>query len=89
MNDLGVKDTAAFRVIRQIVDHTWSSDEDLDENDIVVICRNFRLMGGSWEVLLSGNVDSFQILEDTISSFMKVKELHITASRLANESFNG
>lgn len=89
MDDLGVKDTAAFRVIRQIVDHTWSSDEDLDENDIIIICQDFRRNGGSWETLLSGNVSSFQTLEDTISSFMKIKELHVIASRLANELFTG
>jgi len=84
MKELGVKDTAAFRVIRQVVDHTWSPDEEVSDEDVVSVCRDFHKRGGSWRGLLAGDVRDFQVLEETIESLLELRQLSRMARRLAD-----
>lgn len=84
--DPGVKDTAAFRVIRQVVDHTWSADEKLDDGEVVRICQDFRRLGGSWKELMAGDVRQFEILEGVIGSLFDSRALSKIARKLAGES---
>lgn len=83
MADLGVKDTAAFRVIRQIVDHTWGSDEKLDDREIVALCKAFRDNGGSWRGVMGGDSSSVQKLEDVIDFYLQNRMVLTAATRVA------
>jgi hypothetical protein len=85
MKEKGVKDTAAFRVIRQVVDHTWSSDEEVSDEDVVTVCRDFVRRGGSWKDLMSGDVRAFQALESSIQSMFEVRELSRIARKIVND----
>lgn len=73
--DAGVKDTAAFRIIRQVTDHVWGSETDLDDDDVVLICRSFWGRGGSWESLLSGDMKSVGHLEEAIDELVAPRKL--------------
>lgn len=68
--EAGVKDTVAFRVIRQITDHTWGSEFDLSDEDVVRICRTFSSRGGLWESLLGGDMTCVGILEKSIDELL-------------------
>jgi len=70
MDDLGLKDTIAWRIIRQVVDHTWG-DEEFDDEEFLELCVNFVKNGGSWQALMDGDMDSVKALENSIDSFMK------------------
>lgn len=71
----GVKDTAAYRIIRQITDHTWGSDVDYSDEDVVMLCRGFSRRGGSWEALMSGDMGSIVHLEAAIDDMVGVRKL--------------
>ncbi len=73
--DAGVKDTAAYRIIRQITDHVWGSETDLDDDDVVGVCLSFWRRGGSWESLLSGDMRSFGHLEEAIDELVGPRKL--------------
>ena len=87
MKEPGVKDTAAFRIIRQVVDHTWSSDEEVRDEDVVNVCREFRRLGGSWEGLMGGDVRAFQVLERAIGSLLEFRSLSKIARNMVDEPF--
>jgi len=73
--DAGVKDTAAYRIIRQITDHTWGSDVEYSDDDIVLLCRSFTAKGGSWETLMSGDMGSIVRLEEAIDSLVAPRKV--------------
>lgn len=70
----GIIDTAAYRVIRQIVNHGWGADVDIDEDDIVAVCRTFQKSAGSWEAVMAGNIDEFIKLENSVEFWLKYRE---------------
>ena len=73
--DAGVKDTAAYRVIRQITDHTWGSETDLSDQDVVTLCRSFWSRGGSWEALFGGDMASVVHLEGAIDDLVGPRKI--------------
>jgi hypothetical protein len=81
MKNLGLKDTAAWRIVRQVVDHTWG-DEELEDEAFLKICLLFVKNGGSWQNLMGGDMDSIKALEDSIDSFMKEKSRTDNPSKL-------
>ena len=83
MEDAGIKQTTAYRVIRQVIDHTWGSDEELDDSDIVTVCKNFRDQKGSWKNLLDGEVESFNKLEKALTVFFHNREIYKIAYKIA------
>ncbi len=87
MEDLGPKDTAAHKVIRLMVDHTWGAEEEINDRDVVLICHSFHKRGGSWEQLMDGDISSVTLLEDSIDSLVNGRNLARQASRLASRSF--
>lgn len=78
--EVDVKDTAAFRIIRQITDHTWGSEADLSDDEVIDICRSFASSGGSWEALMGGDMDSVVILEKCIDGLVGPKQMASVAS---------
>lgn len=83
MKEVGVKDTAAYRVIRQILDHTRGPDLFVSGRDVVAMCKAFRKGGGSWERLLAGDISCFQRLQDSIDGVLQANEMAEMASRVA------
>jgi hypothetical protein len=67
-SQLGVKDTSAWRIVRQLINHSWGADQELDENEFLNICSNFYHNGGSWELLLDGDMSHVSILETCIEA---------------------
>lgn len=87
MKELGVKDTAAYRVIRQVVDHTWGSDEKLDDDEVVSLCRDFRELGGTWRGIMDGDMKCVKALEDAIDAHIRFRMLSKAASALVGDGF--
>lgn len=78
----GVKDTAAYRVTRQITDHTWGPDEQLSNKDFVKIYKSFCASGGSWERLMAGDMSCVAKLEESIDDFIDSRNSSKIASLL-------
>ena len=62
------KTTTAYKVIRQLIDHSWGSDIDLSSELLTDICKTFYKLGGSWERLVDGDPKCFRILDSAINS---------------------
>lgn len=75
MDKLGVKDTAAYRIIRQITDHVWGSDVELSDRDVSLICASFYGKGGSWERLMAGDIGCIAKLEHSIDELVGTRQL--------------
>ena len=48
----GIKDTTAYIITRQVMDHVYGDDEKLSSEDFVVIFKIYLGRGGSWEGLM-------------------------------------
>lgn len=75
VDEAGVKDTVAYRVIRQVTDHTWGSDTDLSDWDVVAICRSFASRGALWEGLLGGDMRCVEALEASIDELVGPRKI--------------
>jgi hypothetical protein len=73
--DIGVQDTAAYQIIRQVTDHTWGSEMELSDDDIITIYHSFRELGGSWEALMGGDMSSVKKLEDSIDALVAPRKM--------------
>ncbi len=73
--EAGVKDTVAYRIIRQITDHTWGSETELSDEDVVHVCLSFSARGGLWEALLGGDMRSVAHLEESIDELVAPRAL--------------
>jgi hypothetical protein len=88
-SDSGIKDTTAYKIIRQITDHIWGSDEKYEDSDVVAICRIFTSRNGSWESLMGGSMKDTICLEESIEAFVKYRKTSSIASRLIAKKQNG
>lgn len=88
MADSGIKDTTAYKIIRQMTDHIYGSDEKYEDSDIVAICRLFGKRQGSWEALMGGSMDDAVRLEDAIGSVIKYRRGEIVAAKIATSLAN-
>jgi len=80
----GITNTAAYRVIREVMDHVFDPDTELEEDDVIGICDIFRDLNGSWESVMSGDMDEYQKLENAIESRLSLNQM---ARQLASQSF--
>lgn len=76
-----VRETSAWRIVRQLIDHTWGGQE-IDEADFARICAGFRSRGGLWESLMGGDMASMKALEDSLDELMKTRAA-VAGSRLS------
>ncbi len=83
MKEPGVKDTVAYKIVRQITDHVYGSDTKLSNEDFVRIFHDYRVRGGSWERLMNGDMGCVKIIEDSIDAFMDNRRLASIASKVA------
>jgi hypothetical protein len=67
----GVKDTAAYRISRQIMDHMYGSDEKMSNKDFVGLYADFHRRGGSWKAIMEGDMRSVKHIEDSIECLVK------------------
>jgi len=77
-----MEDTAAFKIVRQMVNHSWGSDEDISEEELIKISRDFRASGGSWQRLMDGDIAAVDILEDVIDDLINNRNLAKIASKI-------
>lgn len=82
MTDINMEDTAAFKVVRQMINHSWGSDEDISEDELIIISRDFRANGGSWQRLMDGDITSIDILENAIDELINNRNLAKIASKI-------
>lgn len=83
MKEPGVKDTTAYKIVRQITDHVYGPDTKLSNEDFVKIFHDYGSRGGSWERLMGGDMGCVKIIEDAIDAFMNNRRLASIASRVA------
>jgi len=73
MEILTVRDTIAWKIMRQYIDHVFGSDQKMDDNDFITVYGDYIKNGGSWRSLLNGDVECFTILDNSISSMIQSK----------------
>ena len=86
MEPAGIKDTTAYKIIRQVTDHIWGSDEELSDEKVAAICRLYAGRGASWEALMNGSMDSAVQLEHCIEAVVKFTRNGRIASRVARST---
>ena len=72
MDESGLRDTIAYRIVRQILDHVYP-DQKMTNPEFMSIFRTFSDVGGSWEDLIVGSPKSYEMLMDVLKAFVKVK----------------
>lgn len=80
--DLGIRDTAAFRVIEEILLHTWGVDAELEDDEVFLICKLFGKSGGKWLDVMDGDPKSVHMLEECINNILQAKKLRRVAFRV-------
>ena len=83
MKTPGVKDTVAFKIVRQITDHVYGPDTKISNEDFVKIFHDYASRGGSWERLMNGDMGCVKIIEDTIDTFLETRRVASIASKVA------
>lgn len=85
MDDV-LKRTTSYMIIDQIVNHVYGPDIKIDNNDLSLICLNFKKCGGSWESLIRGEVDQFRILEGILGLFIENEKMYRISFNISNVS---
>lgn len=80
MKLLGPRDTIAWRIVQELIKHTWGEDETFDDDDFLDICSNFVRSGGLWEDLIKGDTSHISLLGEKIHDFMSHQNLERVAS---------
>lgn len=83
MSGFDIKDTAAYKVVDQMVSHMWPS-ASWEEKDLVCVYRLFSQRGFSWEGIMIGEPCQLKALEDAISDYMNYRDIIEAAQNLAN-----
>lgn len=78
MEDLGLQDTFAYRIIKQIMDHTWSDESKLSDTEVIYVYHRFSNGGGSWQKLMDGSIEEIKTLEDAIKDLLNVRAIKTT-----------
>lgn len=71
MESSGIKDTTAYSIIREMIDHLFNTDKDLENEDVLWICKAFQESGGSWERIVRGSTGDMTVLEKIIDIFLQ------------------
>lgn len=87
-DESAVKNTVAYRIVRQIVDHVYGPDEKVTPEEFLHVYRIFNGAGGSWEGLIGGDMRSVAMLEGALDRFIKWRNTFRVASRVA-KAFSG
>lgn len=69
------KETAAWNVIEQMLKHIWGPDKDLDDKEVLSVCKMFWRAGGKWKEVMDGDPEHFSILEECIGNVISAQKL--------------
>lgn len=84
-NKAGVKDTTAYTISRQIMDHIYGDDEEMSNEDFIGLYHDFHRRGGSWQALMDGDMRSVKIIEDALDCLVKSRGAGKIAARVASK----
>jgi len=65
-----LQDTIACRVIDEFLSHIYNPDFSMEDEDYLFILKNFWNIKGSWEKLLSGDMEEIRKLEGVVGQFV-------------------
>lgn len=71
--DIEINNIAAYRVIKEILDHSWNLPEFPTDKEIYTAISFFARLGGSWERLMAGDMNHISILEMAMEAAFKDK----------------
>jgi len=86
--EVGLKDTTAYKIVRQITDHIYGPDEKISSEDFAHLYKSYRNAGGSWEKLMSGDIGCVKIIEEVLDQFMQNRQMEKIASRVASTIYD-
>jgi hypothetical protein len=72
----------AWRIVQELIKHTWGEDKSFDDNDFLNICSNFVREGGFWQGLMEGDLKHISLLSNKINDFMSNRNLEKVASSI-------
>lgn len=78
----GIRDTTAWRIIEQLLEHAWGED-DMSDEQILSASLMFHKAGGSWKQLIEGDRAQIGILEECVGNALKADRLNKVAARVA------
>lgn len=87
MKEPGVKDTTAYKIVRQITDHVYGPDTKISNEEFVKIFHDYASRGGSWERLMDGDMGCVKIIEDSIDAFVSGRRMASIAVRVASTQY--
>ncbi len=61
-----IEETISYKIVRQIINHLYSSEVELSDELFLFIYRLFNKKGGSWVQLIDGDIENFTLLEELI-----------------------
>jgi len=71
--DLEIKNIAAYRVIKEILDNSWNLSKFPSDEEIYSAIGFFSKLGGSWKRLMDGDMDQVGILDIAMEAAFKDK----------------
>jgi hypothetical protein len=82
MYEFNLKDTAAYKVVDQMISHMWGG-EKWEERDLMGVYKLFCRRHGSWQGIMEGDPSQFQLLEQTIGDYINYRDLLKAANNIA------
>ena len=68
-----IKDTTAYTIVRQMMDHIYGDDEKLSSEDFGAIFKMYLGRGGSWEGIMDGSMKDVKTLENVLQAFVNYR----------------
>jgi hypothetical protein len=80
----GIRDTAAWQIIEQLLEHVWGKD-DMTDSQILSVSLMFHKAGGSWKRLMEGERDQIGILEECVGNVLQAEKLERIAASVSGK----
>lgn len=84
-DNVGVKDTTAYIISRQIMDHIYGDDEKMSGEDFIKLYHDFIQRGGSWKSLMDGDMRSVKFIEDALDHLVKSRDIGRIAAIISSK----
>lgn len=73
MESAGVKDTTAYKITRQVMDHVYGEDEKMSSDEFVAVFHMYLGRQGTWQGIMDGDMKNVKILEDVLEAFVNYR----------------
>jgi len=80
---VGIRDTAAWHVMEQILKHVWGPNEELSDEEIVAVCKLFWKAEGSWREIMEGDPRHVGILEECVNNLLQARKIKKIALKIS------